>query len=38
MIARAHGGEARAANDAGGGARVTIELPVVGPGGGTPAP
>jgi signal transduction histidine kinase len=32
MIARAHGGEARAANDAGGGARVTIELPVAGPG------
>jgi two-component system, OmpR family, sensor kinase len=26
-IARAHGGEARAANDAGGGARVTISLP-----------
>jgi signal transduction histidine kinase len=32
MIARAHGGDARAANDAGGGARVTIELPVAGPG------
>jgi two-component system, OmpR family, sensor kinase len=31
MIARAHGGDARAANDAGGGARVTIELPVAGP-------
>jgi two-component system OmpR family sensor kinase len=32
MIARAHGGDARAANDAEGGARVTIELPVAGPG------
>jgi signal transduction histidine kinase len=29
-IARAHGGEARAANDPGGGARVSIELPVAG--------
>jgi two-component system OmpR family sensor kinase len=36
MIARAHGGDARAANDAEGGARVTIELPVAGPGGGAP--
>lgn len=34
MIARAHGGDARAANDSGGGARVTIELPVGGPVGG----
>jgi signal transduction histidine kinase len=32
MIARAHGGEARAANDPGGGARVSIELPVAGSG------
>jgi two-component system OmpR family sensor kinase len=32
MIARAHGGQARAANDSDGGARVTIELPVGGPG------
>jgi signal transduction histidine kinase len=31
MIARAHGGDARAANDSEGGARVTIELPVAGP-------
>jgi two-component system OmpR family sensor kinase len=32
MIAHAHGGDARAANDPDGGARVTIELPVTGPG------
>jgi two-component system OmpR family sensor kinase len=32
MIAGAHGGRARAANDPGGGARVTIELPLAGPG------
>jgi signal transduction histidine kinase len=32
MIALAHGGQARAANEAEGGARVTIELPVAGPG------
>ena len=31
-IARAHGGEARAANDPDGGARVSIELPAGGPG------
>jgi signal transduction histidine kinase len=31
MIALAHGGRARAANEAEGGARVTIELPVAGP-------
>jgi signal transduction histidine kinase len=31
MIAHAHGGEARAANDPRGGARVTIELPLRGP-------
>jgi two-component system OmpR family sensor kinase len=31
MIARAHGGDARAANESDGGARVTIELPVAGP-------
>jgi two-component system, OmpR family, sensor kinase len=34
MIAHAHGGDARAANDPDGGARVTIELPVRGPGAG----
>jgi len=32
MIARAHGGEARAANDEAGGARVSMEVPVAGPG------
>jgi two-component system OmpR family sensor kinase len=32
MIAHAHGGQARAANEAEGGARVTIELPAAGPG------
>jgi two-component system, OmpR family, sensor kinase len=32
MIARAHGGEARVANDPDGGARVSIVLPVAGPG------
>jgi two-component system, OmpR family, sensor kinase len=31
MIARAHGGEARVANDPDGGARVSIVLPVAGP-------
>jgi len=35
MIAHAHGGEARATNDPEGGARVTIELPVRGPGAGS---
>jgi signal transduction histidine kinase len=38
MIAHAHGGEARAANDPRGGARVTIELPVTGPGAGRAGP
>ena len=38
MIAQAHGGEARAANDPDGGARVTIELPLRGPGVGRPVP
>ena len=38
MIARAHGGEARVANDPRGGARVTIELPLGGPGGAEPDP
>jgi len=33
MIAHAHGGQARAANDPDGGARVSIELPAGGPGG-----
>ena len=33
MIAHAHGGQARAANDPDGGARVSIELPAAGPGG-----
>jgi signal transduction histidine kinase len=38
MIARAHGGEARATNDPDGGARVTIELPPAGPAAGLRSP
>jgi two-component system OmpR family sensor kinase len=38
MIAHAHGGRARAANDPRGGARVTIELPLAGPDAGRAGP